>query len=163
LEEYEKNFVENYLHHISKQCVDFAVKNHCKYINIENLKGYDADDKILRNWSYYKLEQYITYKAERYGIIVRKINPCFTSQVCSFCGSYEKGQRKTQSDFLCANENCTSHSEKHKYINADFNAARNIAMSTLYYDGEITNKQIEEAANYYGIVLDENKDKELVA
>ena len=148
----EAHFVETYCHMVSKRVVDFAVKNGAKYINIENLNGYDSSEFILRNWSFYKLQQYITYKAERYGIIVRKINPCYTSQICSVCGNYEEGQRKSQSVFECANPECKSHN-KYKYgFNADFNAARNIAMSTLFMEnGNVTEKSKEEARAYYGI------------
>lgn len=148
----EAHFVETYCHMVSKRVVEFAVKNRAKYINIENLNGYDSSEFILRNWSFYKLQQYITYKAERYGIRVRKVNPCFTSQICSVCGNWEPDQRKTQATFECANEECASH-DKYKYgFNADFNAARNIAMSTLFMEtGEVTEKKKEEARKYYGI------------
>lgn len=148
----ETHFAENYCHMVSRRVVNFAVKNRAKYINVENLTGYDTNDFILRNWSYYKLQQYITYKAQRYGIEVRKINPCYTSQVCSVCGHWEPDQRKTQAKFECANPECKSHS-KYKYgFNADFNAARNIAMSTLFMEsGEVTERKKEEAGKYYGI------------
>ena len=148
----EAHFVETYCHMVSKRVVEFAVKNRAKYINIENLNGYDSSEFILRNWSFYKLQQYITYKAARYGIVVRKINPCYTSQICSVCGNWEPDQRKTQAKFECANEECASY-DKYKYgFNADFNAARNIAMSTLFMEtGEVTEKKKEEARKYYGI------------
>ena len=152
LEKAEAHFVETYCHMISKRVVDFALKHNAKYINIENLKGYDTSKFILRNWSYYKLQQYITYKASKYGIEVRKVNPCYTSQVCSVCGNWEPDQRESQSVFECANAECDSH-KKYKYgFNADFNAARNIAMSTLFMDdGEVTEKSKQEAREYYGI------------
>lgn len=148
----EAHFVESYCHYVSRSVVNFALKHRAKYINLENITGYDTSKFVLRNWSYYKLQQYITYKAERYGIIVRKINPCYTSQICSVCGNWEPDQRKTQSKFECANEECASH-DKYKYgFNADFNAARNIAMSTLFMEtGEVTEKKKEEARKYYGI------------
>ena len=148
----EAHFVETYCHMVSKRVVEFAVKNRAKYINIENLNGYDSSEFILRNWSFYKLQQYITYKAARYGIVVRRINPCYTSQICSVCGNWEPDQRKTQAKFECANEECASY-DKYKYgFNADFNAARNIAMSTLFMEtGEVTEKKKEEARKYYGI------------
>lgn len=120
-EDYEKNFVQTYSHMVSKRVVDFAVKHNAKYINVEDLEGYNASDFILRNWSYYKLEQYITYKARIYGIEVRKINPYHTSQICSCCGHWEEGQRIDQSHFKC--KSCGAE------LNADFNAAKNIAKS----------------------------------
>lgn len=120
-EDYEKNFVQTYSHMVSKHVVDFAVKHNAKYINVEDLEGYHANDFILRNWSYYKLEQYITYKARIYGIEVRKVNPYHTSQICSCCGHWEQGQRIDQSHFKC--KSCGAE------LNADFNAAKNIAKS----------------------------------
>ena len=151
----ERNFVKNYNHMVSSQIIKFALKHNAKYINIECLKGYDSDKKVLRNWSYFELQTMIVYKANKYGIVVRKVNPCFTSQVCSECGHYEKGQRLTQENFLCGNESCRYHEPKTRtgYINADFNAARNIAKSTLFLDEEVTKKRIEEAAKYYNIPL----------
>lgn len=127
---YEKHWVQNYNHYVSKQVVDFAIKNNAKYINFEDLEGYGEEEKnkfILSNWSYYQLQQYITYKAEKYGIEVRKINPYHTSQVCSCCGHWEEGQRINQKTFICKNPECKNYGEE---INADFNAARNIALST---------------------------------
>lgn len=161
LEKAEAHFVETYCHMISKRIVDFALKHNAKYINIENLNGYDTSEFILRNWSYYKLQQYITYKAEKYGIVVRKINPCYTSQICSICGNWEYGQRKSQAVFECANSECDNHNKYEHGFNADFNAARNIAMSTLWMeDGQVTEKSKQEAREYYGISKKYKEEKE---
>ena len=150
LKEKEKNFVNTYCHKVSSRVVNFAIKNRAKYINLEDLTGYDTDDKILRNWSYYKLQQQITYKASRYGIEVRRVIPSYTSQVCSYCGHYEEGQRKTQSQFVCGNPDCITHAFKCG-VNADYNAAVNIAKSKLFYDKRITGIQINKAREYYQI------------
>lgn len=120
----EKNFTKTYNHMVSKQIIDFAIKNKAKYINIEDLSENSFDDKILRNWSYYQLQTFIEYKAKLNGIEVRKIDPVYTSQTCSKCGNLEEGQRVTQSSFKC--KKCGYE------INADFNAARNISISTNY-------------------------------
>lgn len=129
--EYEKNWVKTYNHQVSKQIIDFALKNNAKYINLEDLSSFNQkrlrDNFLLANWSYYQLQQYIKYKAEKYGIVVRFINPYHTSQNCSCCGHYEDGQRIKQSEFICKNPECKNFGVK---INADFNAARNIALST---------------------------------
>lgn len=156
----ETHFVESYCHMVSKRVVDFAVKHHAKYINVENLLGYDTSDFILRNWSYYKLQQYITYKAAKFGIIVRKVNPCYTSQVCSVCGHWEPDQRVSQASFVCKNEECSSPTKYKHGFNADFNAARNIAMSTLFMEkGQVTEESKRKAREYYGIPEpEENKE-----
>jgi IS605 OrfB family transposase len=151
----ERNFVKNYNHMVSSRIIKFALKYNAKYINLECLKGYDTDKKVLRNWSYYELQSMIEYKANKYGIVVRKINPCYTSQVCSECGHYEEGQRVSQEKFICGNDGCRFHNAKNGYINADFNAARNIAKSELFLDSEVTKKRIEEAAKYYNIHIND--------
>ena len=122
LSDKERNFVKTYNHKVSRKVVDFAVKNKAKYINIEDLSSYNSSKFILRNWSFYELQQFITYKANKYGIEVRKVNTYHTSQICSCCGHWEEGQRIDQSHFKC--KSCGAE------LNADFNASRNIAMST---------------------------------
>jgi IS605 OrfB family transposase len=118
----ESNFTQSYNHFISKNIVSFALKNNAKYIHIEDLNKDGLSDSILRNWSYHQLQQFIEYKAKTYGIIVRKVNPYHTSQNCSECGHWEKGQRISQSEFKC--KSCGFE------LNADLNASRNIAKST---------------------------------
>lgn len=146
---HERNFVQTYNHKISKEVVDFAIKHKAKYINLEDLSGFpdrikkhDADkpfDKrakeqfVLRNWSYYELQSFITYKAQMAGIEVRKVNPAYTSQTCSCCRNLEPGQRLNQSTFVC--KKC---GEK---MNADFNAARNIAMSTEFKNDKLNKEE----------------------
>lgn len=127
LRDHEKNFADTFNHVASKRIVDFALNNRAKYINLEDLSSYSKTTKnnfILRNWSYYDLQEKITYKAKRCGIEVRKINPYMTSQTCSCCGNLEEGQRVDQSHFVC--KKCGTE------LNADFNAARNIAMSEKF-------------------------------
>ena len=133
--DYEKNWVKTYNHMVSKRVVDFALKHKAKYINLECLDGISQNDLrnnyLLANWSYYQLQQYIKYKAEKYGIVVRFVNPYHTSQNCSCCGHWEEGQRVKQAEFICKNPKCKNFGKK---VNADFNAARNIAMSTDFVD-----------------------------
>lgn len=121
LKKRERNFVSTYNHKVSKAIVNFALKNKAKYINIEDLSGFKSDTFIYRNWGYFELQQYIIYKAQKHGVEVRKVNPYHTSQICSECGHWEKGQRDGR-EFEC--KQCGAK------LHADFNAARNIAMST---------------------------------
>lgn len=123
----EKNFFSTYNHHISKKIVEFALKNKAEQINIEMLDDNGFDDKLLRNWSYSELQGFIKYKAEKEGIKVKYIDPFNTSQTCSNCGHWEEGQRISQSEFKCKSCNIE--------INADLNAARNIARSKEYVEG----------------------------
>ena len=82
----------------------------------------------------------IEYKAKAAGLEVRYIDPYHTSQTCSYCGHYEKGQRISQSKFVCKNPECSGGKGKQRAdgtfegINADWNAARNIALSDNVVD-----------------------------
>lgn len=127
LKERESNFTTTYSHKLSKAIVDFAIEQHAKYINLEDLTGIDDKDgkKLLDCWKYYELQQFIIYKAAHHGIIVRFINPKYTSQTCSKCGNHTEGQRDGHSF------TCKACGEK---LDADLNAARNIAMSTNFVE-----------------------------
>ncbi len=124
LRDKEKNFATTYNHMISKNVVEFAKKNQCEYINMEKLTKDGFNNVILRNWSYYQLQQYIEYKAEREGIKVRYIDPSYTSQTCARCGHVDKENRQTQEKFICT--------ECGFELNADHNAAINIARSNKF-------------------------------
>ena len=124
LKDKEKNFATTYNHIISKNVVEFAKKHNCEYINMEKLTKDGFNNTILRNWSYYQLQQYIKYKAEREEIKVRYVDPAYTSQTCARCGHIDKENRQTQEKFKCTV--CGFE------LNADHNAAINIARSDKY-------------------------------
>lgn len=124
LRDKEKNFATTYNHMISKNVVEFAKKHQCEYINLEKLTKDGFDNKLLRSWSYYQLQEYIEYKAEREGIKVKYVDPAYTSQTCARCGHIDKDNRQTQEKFICTK--CGYE------INADHNAAINIARSDKF-------------------------------
>lgn len=135
----EHNWVHTQNHLFSREVVNFAVQAEAATIHMEKLKGFgkdhegNADEKkkfVLRNWSYYELQNMITYKAAKYGIKVEYIRPAYTSRTCSWCG--ELGFREGVT-FICENPNCKKCGEK---IHADYNAARNIANSKEIEDNE---------------------------
>ena len=108
---------------ISRSVVDFALRNGCGVIQLENLSGIGELSVFLKNWAYYDLQNKIEQKAKEVGIEVRKIDPKYTSQRCHKCGHISAENRKTQADFVC---------EKCGYsTNADFNAAKNIALKDI--------------------------------
>lgn len=114
------DFKELTNHRYSKKIVDFAIKNGCGTIQMEDLSGIGKQSSFLANWSYFDLQSKIEYKAKMYGIKVVKIKPQYTSQRCNKCGCIDTDSRPDQSTFKC-----TTCGEK---CNADLNAARNIAI-----------------------------------
>lgn len=144
LEGKERRWVHLQNHIFSKSIIEYALRNEAGAIQMERLTGFghDRNDEvdegfkfILRYWSFFELQTMIEYKAKAAGIEVRYIDPYHTSQTCSFCGHYEKGQRVNQATFICKNPDCTKGKGKERSdgtfegINADWNAARNIALS----------------------------------
>jgi len=111
----------------AKSLVDYAVKNKCSIIQIEDLSGVSnqksEDMRFLKNWSYYDLQMKITNKAAENGIKVVKVDPYCTSRRCSKCGFIDKDNRTSQSNFKCLN--CGYEA------NADYNASQNIAIKDI--------------------------------
>jgi IS605 OrfB family transposase len=131
LKKAERNTVQTINHNISKQVIDFAIKSRAGIIAIEDLSGFGKTEEgkqeeskqfVLRNWSFFELQQFIQYKAKRVGIKVVKVKAAYTSQTCHTCG--EIGERPIQAEFYCKNEQCKDFDKK---VFADYNAALNIA------------------------------------
>ena len=145
----ERNWVHLQNHIYSKTVIEFAKKHNAGVLQLENLDGFGKDNsgdiiakyKFLgRYWSYYELQTMIEYKANAAGIDVRYVDPYHTSQTCSFCGHYEPNQRPNQPTFICKNPECNKGKGKvqsdgsYTGISADWNAARNIALSKKIVD-----------------------------
>jgi IS605 OrfB family transposase len=117
------------LHIISKQFVELCDEKGVTHIVFGNLSG--IRDKIkyskrlnqqLHNWNFAQLVDFITYKAQRVGIITELISERYTSQTCCACGTVDKSNRKTRGLYIC---NCGNR------INADRNGASNILQRYL--------------------------------
>lgn len=122
------NFADTINHKYSRYIVDFAVKNKCGVIQMEDLSGATANthEKFLKEWSYYDLQTKIEYKAKEVGIQVVKINPKYTSKRCNKCGNIHEDNRdckNNQAKFKCT---VCGHED-----NADINAAKNIAIPNI--------------------------------
>ena len=124
----EKCKVDAVCHQISRQIVDEA-KETGSTIVLGDLKGIRQRAKgkrmnrIVSGMPYYKLTQFIKYKAAWDGVAVIVIPEAYTSKVCHRCGC--AGSRPYQGLFLC-------HSCDLRY-SADLNGARNILKRALGY------------------------------
>lgn len=93
----EKRWANNQDHLISRQIINFAIDNNVSVINLEKLSDIRNTTRTsrknnynLHSWSFYRLAQYIKYKAKLSGISVVDVNPCYTSQACPHCRSLNK-------------------------------------------------------------------------
>ncbi|SMP19818.1 transposase, IS605 OrfB family, central region [Halobellus salinus] len=105
-------------HKLSRRLITFAEQFENPVVRIEDLEGIRENSSWsgVHSWHFHQLQQFITYKAERAGIRVEKIDPSHTSQECSACGSM--GTRDVD-HFSC--------SECGRKRHADLNASENIA------------------------------------
>jgi IS605 OrfB family transposase len=115
----ERRFVCDMSHRLSKAIVN----SEYNVFALEDLQKFRQDkgrkfNKKLGNWSFKQFERFLTYKAEELGKTVIKVNPKYTSQICSSCGHKDKANRKGN-NFKCLNCGFELH--------ADLNASRNIA------------------------------------
>ena len=117
------------LHRISKEIVDEARRTNA-IIVVGKLKGIRQRIKagrrvrrLINNFPYHRLVQYIKYKAEWIGIKVIEVSEAYTSQTCHNCHVRDKAARKTQRMFEC--KNCGSQ------CNADYNGSMNIMQRAL--------------------------------
>ena len=122
----QKRYMRGINHIISKKIVASA-----DTIVLENLKGIRKSrnkycgkrlNRWLNSWSFYQLQGFIKYKAEREGKRVIFVNPYMTSQICSNCCKI--GSRYFDS-FFCSHCGFSSQS--------DYNASKNLAKFNAYY------------------------------
>ncbi len=126
----ERRVVNYILHKISRAIVNEALTSN-SIIVLGNLKRMRCNCKgkskalkrrLNNGFPYYRLSQYIEYKARWHGIKVIRISEKNTSKACHKCGS--EGLR-VGSSFRCLNCNYTCH--------ADYNGAMNILKRAMGY------------------------------
>lgn len=103
----ETNFRKNTNHTISKKLVAKAKDTH-RLIALEDLNGVrdgmtvrKSQRRRHRSWAFFQLRRFITYKAKIAGVLVKLVDPKYTSQTCPRCNFLSKSNRQSQSSFVC--------------------------------------------------------------
>jgi putative transposase len=107
------NRTKQYIHKISKQIVDKAVKEKTMII-LEDLKGIrklyrkgngqgNKYRRKLNGWQFYELQRQVEYKALWEGIPVVFVDPKRTSKLCPICGCTVQEDRQNKRKLLCIN------------------------------------------------------------
>ncbi|MGG3443822.1 RNA-guided endonuclease InsQ/TnpB family protein [Bacillus nitratireducens] len=122
----EQRWMKNEDHKISRKIIDFAIYNNISVIRLEQLTNIRQtartsrkNEKNLHTWSFYRLTQFIEYKATLVGIKIEYVNPAYTSQTCPKCSEKNKAQDRKY--------NCKCGFEKHR----DIVGAMNIRYATV--------------------------------
>jgi putative transposase len=121
----EQRIMKDIDHKISRQIISFALTNHVSTIKMEKLsnirkhvtittrksckndkanKKIRSENRAINSWSFYRLANFIQYKAKLVGINVVYVNPAFTSQKCPCCGELNHANDR---NYKC------SHCHKH--------------------------------------------------
>jgi len=138
-------------HQMSAAVVKFAIENGAGTIQVENLEGLREELSgtfLGQMWRYFQLQEFLQYKAEENGIVIRKVNPRYTSRRCSQCGHINKEFTRKARDRNAEG----GYSAKFKCpdceyeADADYNAAKNLAVDGI--EGII-----EKQCGSQGIVL----------
>lgn len=125
----EARFRRNTNHCLSKRIVAKA-KGTLRGIALEDLKGIRQRTRFRKpqrnrmgSWGFDQLRQFVRYKAEQAGVLLKIVDPKHTSQMCSQCEHVAAANRSSQARFRCKQCGYQAH--------ADYNAARNIRARAL--------------------------------
>ena len=123
----EQRIMKDIDHKLSHTIIETAVAHDVKVIKIERLANIRSTTRTsrknnhsLHTWSFYRLSQYIEYKARLAGIKVEYVNPAYTSQTCPVCGHVHHASDR---NYVCK---CGFH------VHRDLLGAINICNSTEY-------------------------------
>ena len=109
---------------ISKEQPDEVVIESLKNVKHKSSgKVYKKTMNKLQRWSYDRTFNKLEQLSESKGFIIKKVDPAYTSQTCSKCGSVHKESRKGEL-YECIN--CGMK------LDADYNAALNILQRGVY-------------------------------
>lgn len=123
----EQRIMKDIDHKISCQIVQTAVKHNVSIIKLEQLQNIRSTTRTsrknnpsLHTWSFYRLTQFIEYKAKLAGIQVEYVDPAYTSQTCPVCGNIHHAKDR---QYTCT---CGFHTHR------DLLGAMNICNSTKF-------------------------------
>jgi IS605 OrfB family transposase len=137
----ENRFQKDCNHCISKQLVALPFDTYVLEdldIHVKKSNGRKFNT-LLSGWSWFQLEQFLQYKTKLKGKKVEYVDARYTSQKCSVCGYVYRGNRKTQSGFLC--RKCGFQ------INADLNASRNIRNNYIAMLGNASHSRLSSMSH----------------
>ena len=144
----ERRFQADTNHTISKRIVETASTTN-RAIGLEDLEGIRTRVKaprdqrrVLHGWAFHQFRAFVTYKAQRAGVVVLAVDPSYTSQTCPACGHIDRANRKSQADFLCTSCGLAGHAD---YI-ASLNIQRRAAVMLPHVS--VLSRQVEPGSGH---------------
>lgn len=137
-----RNSRTDFLHKTSTTLIK---QNHIIYmenLNIKNMmmqKNHNA--KNIADVSWYRFEQFLTYKAESAGCKIVKVNPKNTSKTCSACGNIKQDLKLFDRTYICSNCGLEIDRDHNAAINI-FNKGKELAFVESSIHTDSLNQQI---------------------
>ena len=117
----EQRWMRDTDHKISRAIVNDAIAHGVGVIRLEKLSNIRStartsrkNNHSLHSWSFYRLAQYIEYKANLAGINVEYVNPAYTSQTCPKCGERHHAKDRL---YVCPHCGYRSHRDRIGAVN----------------------------------------------
>lgn len=135
----ENRWMTDVNHWISKTLVQKYGSN--TLFAVEDLTGVSFCEELLssrsskqrqdlRTWTFYQLEQFLTYKANAVGSCVIKVAPDYTSQRCPKCGRIHKENRHHDThEYICDRCGYRSNDDRIGAMNIQF-------LGTMHVSGD---------------------------
>jgi putative transposase len=129
---------------------DLNIKNMSKSCSGKGRQAKAGLNKGILDQAWGEFARQLDYKTQSVGGLLLKVPAAYTSQTCSKCGTVNKLNRQSQSQFLCV---ACGHTE-----NADLNASSNILQRGELAWGElIQQKAAGHAASVHGEIVRPSK------
>ncbi|AWR98842.1 RNA-guided endonuclease InsQ/TnpB family protein [Metallosphaera hakonensis] len=121
LHEHAKNLMSDFIHKVTSWLVEQYDEVYVEDLDVKEMVE-DSESKTLRKHILHsnlsRFMSYLSYKAERAGRRVVKVNPAYTSKTCARCGYVKKDLSLADRVFACPNCGWS--------IDRDYNASLNI-------------------------------------
>jgi len=123
----EWRYYDQYCHDVANAVVGDAVcvsASHVVFEDLTRIQKRISNLPKFQQWMFDRIQQYVEYKLEEYGIAVEYVDSEYTSQCCSRTDCrHVDGDSRRWKRFHCV--------ECGYEVNADYNAAKNIALRFL--------------------------------
>lgn len=112
----EQRWMRDRDHKVSRAIVNDAIRQRVSAIKLEALAGIRKSARTsrknnheLHSWSFYRLANFIEYKAKLAGINVVYVDPAYTSQTCPHCGARHHARDRL---YICSDCGYSCHRDR---------------------------------------------------
>lgn len=124
---HEAAWFDEYAHAVANSIIEDAFRTcatHVVFEDLRHIRDRISNEPKYQQWLFDRVQEYVEYKLEPYGVVVDTVDPEDTSKQCSHteCGHVSDRNRDGKT-FRC--EVCG------RSWNADYNAARNVGLRYL--------------------------------